>query len=166
MDFPGIDGFLGTRASLMLDVVFTAMFAVIPVMGASIALARYRHEWQWHKRIQLTLAIVLAIAVLAFEVDMRLLTDWQLRAEPSPYFSMSEKWSSPVGIALLIHLCFAVPTAFIWIYVVSGALRHFPKPPTPGHYSARHKLWGRIAAVEMTMTALTGWVFYYLAFVA
>ena len=93
MDFPGIDGFLGTRASLMLDVVFTAMFAVIPVMGASIALARYRHEWQWHKRIQLTLAIVLAIAVLAFEVDMRLLTDWQLRAEPSPYFSMSEKWS-------------------------------------------------------------------------
>ncbi|WP_425398368.1 DUF420 domain-containing protein [Aeoliella sp.] len=166
MEFPGIDGFLGTRASLMLDVVFVAMFAVIPVMGVSIAMARYKQRWQLHKTIQLTLATVLLVAVVAFEVDMQFVTDWELRAEPSPYFTMDHKWSSPVGVSLLIHLFFAVPTAFIWVYVVSGAVNRFPQPPTPSDYSARHKLWGRIAAIEMTMTAITGWVFYYLAFVA
>ena len=31
MDFPGVDGFLGNRASLMLDVVFLAMFAVLDI---------------------------------------------------------------------------------------------------------------------------------------
>jgi putative membrane protein len=166
MEFSGVDGFLGTRASIMLDVVFLAMFAVVPVMVASIALARYQNNFTWHKRIQLTLAIVLAVAVLAFEIDMRFFTNWAERAAPSPYFNSDSKWTSPVGISLLVHLCFAIPTAFIWIYVVSGAIRHFPKPPHPNSYSARHKLWGRIAAIEMTMTALTGWVFYYLAFVA
>lgn len=166
MEFPGINGFLGTRASLMLDVVFVAMFAVIPVMGFSIAAARYKHRWDLHKKIQLILATILLLAVVAFEVDMQFLTQWELRAEPSPFFTIEQKWSSPVGVSLLIHLFFAVPTAFIWIYVITGAIKHFPKPPTPAAYSARHKLWGRIAAGEMTMTAVTGWVFYYLAFVA
>ena len=43
-DYPGIDGFLGTRASLMLDVVFLAMFAVLPVMGWSIWKVRRRAD--------------------------------------------------------------------------------------------------------------------------
>ena len=104
--------------------------------------------------------------MIAFEVDMRFFTDWELRAEPSPYFDAAAKWSCPVGIALAVHLCFSVPTTFIWIYLVSGALRHFPRSPEPGAYSRRHRLWGRIAAIELLMTAVTGWVFYWLAFVA
>lgn len=150
----------------MLDVVFVAMFAVIPLMATSIALTRFGRQWRWHKRIQLALAIVLLLAVAAFEIDMQLLTEWELRAEPSPYFDTDAKWSSPAGVSLAVHLFFAIPTAVVWIYVVSGALRRFPKPPTPGDYSARHKFWGRIAAIEMTLTAVTGWVFYWLAFVA
>ena len=34
--YPGIDGFLGTRASWMLDVLFLAMFAVVVVLGWSV----------------------------------------------------------------------------------------------------------------------------------
>jgi len=165
-NYPGINGFLGTRASLMLDVVFLAMFAVVPLMAIGIGLARFRRDWKRHKLVQLTLAGVLLVAVVAFEVDMQLLTEWELRAEPSPYFSSAQKWSSPAGVALLVHLFFAIPTALVWVYVVSGAIKHFPKPPTPGDYSRRHKFWGRIAALEMTLTAVTGWVFYWLAFVA
>lgn len=105
MEFPGLDGFLGTRASLMLDVVFTTMFAVIPLMLGSIALARFRNAWQWHKRIQLTLATVLLLAVTAFEIDMQFVTQWELRAEPSPYFSINNKWTCPVGIASSSFTC-------------------------------------------------------------
>ena len=166
MDFPGIDGFLGTRASLMLDVVFLAMFVVIPVMIFSIVLARYRQQWKTHKYVQASLGAVLLLAVVAFEIDMQFLTMWELRAEPSPYFAEAAKWSCPAGIALLIHLSMAIPTALLWVYVISMAARTFPKPPVPGPYSPNHKLWGRLAAFGMTMTAVTGWVFYYMAFVA
>ena len=52
MDYPGIDGFLGTRASLMLDVVFVAMFAIIPALAWSVWLVKYRQNYLLHKRIQ------------------------------------------------------------------------------------------------------------------
>jgi len=158
-----MDGFLGTRASLMLDVVFVAMFAVVPVMLWSIAQVRYRRRYTLHKRVQLVLAAILLIAVLAFEIDMRFFTDWQLRAERSPYFSSATNW---VKVALGVHLFFAIPTAFLWIYVVWHALRNIPDPPRPSEHSAHHIRWAWAAAWEMIGTALTGWVFYYLAFVA
>ncbi len=76
--------------------------------------------------------------------------------------------SVPEGIGLIfyIHLFFAVPTALLWIYVIVQALRKFPSPASPGEYSMRHIFWARLAAFEMTMTAITGWSFYWLAFVA
>ena len=163
--YGGINGFLGTRASVMLDVVFIAMFLVIPVMGIAIAAARFGNRWELHRRIQLTLGTVLLLAVVAFEVDMQFVTEWELRAEPSPYFDPAAKWSCPVGISLLVHLFFAVPTTLLWIYVIAGAQRNFPQPATPSAYSNHHKFWARLAAFEMTMTAITGWVFYVMAFV-
>ena len=161
----GIDGFLGTRASIMLDVVFLAMFAVVPLLWYSIQLAKKR-KFQAHKRMQLALATVLLVAVLAFELDMHYLTDWKLRAAPSPFFDPVQMWSSPVGISLLVHLTFAVPTLFLWIFVITQALRLFPKPAMPGSHSATHLFLGKLAGIGMFMTSLTGWVFYYLAFVA
>ena len=158
-----MDGFLGTRASLMLDVVFLTMFAVVPVMGFSIWQVKYRRRYVLHKRLQLTLAAVLLTAVLAFEIDMRFFTDWQQHAQKSPYFSGQINW---VKVALAVHLCFAVPTTFLWIYVTWHALRYIPIPPGPSGYSAHHIRWARWAAWEMLGTAVTGWLFYYLAFMA
>ena len=60
MDYPGFDGFLGTRASFMLDFVFLAMFAVIPIMGWSIYQVKFRRRYQLHKWVQVALGIVLA----------------------------------------------------------------------------------------------------------
>jgi putative membrane protein len=158
-EFPGINGFLGTRASIMLDIVFLAMFAVVPVMAWSINLAKHG-KFQLHKTVQLALGSVLLVAVLLFELDMRFVTDWAARAKPSPHFA------SLVYPSLYVHLFFAVPTAFIWIYVIVQALRKFPSPPRPNEYSAAHRRWGKLAAIEMFMTAVTGWIFYYLAFIA
>ena len=157
----GINGFLGTRASLMLDVVFLAMFAVLPAMGWSIYLVKYRRNYLLHKQLQLILGTVLLVAVAAFEVDMQFLTNWRLRAEPSPYYQ-----SGLVIVCLWIHLFFAVPTAVLWIFVIVQALRKIPSPPQPCAYSPQHIRWAKLAALEITMTAVTGWIFYWLAFVS
>ena len=151
----------------MLDFVFVALFAIIPVMAWSIWLVKFRrpdqtYKCEWHKRIQLALAAILLVAVVAFEVDMRFITkDWRSLAMASPYYA-----SKLVDYSLWIHLCFAVPTPLLWVFVIVRALQKFPQPAAPCAYSSRHMLWGRIAATALFMTALTGWVFYWLAFVA
>jgi putative membrane protein len=165
--YPGIDGFLGTRGSLMLDVVFLAMFAVVPVLLFSVYVVRYRRLFWLHKQLQLVTGAVLLVAVLAFEVDMRFIThDWELRADPSPFFNIDNQWGCPAGVSLIVHLFFAVPTLLLWIFVTMQALRRFPNPPQPIAHSRSHMFWGRLAAIGMLMTAFTGWIFYYLAFIA
>ena len=63
--YPGIDGFLGTRASLMLDVVFVSMMVVVPLLLWSISLVKYRQNFRLHKRVQVTLALVLLVAIIS-----------------------------------------------------------------------------------------------------
>lgn len=158
-------GFLGNNSSLMLDVVFLAMFAVLPILALSIYLVKQK-KYALHKRMNLILGIVLLIAVLAFEAEMRFFTEWEDLAKDSPYFDEQNAWGSTAGIALIIHLCFAIPTPLLWIYVIVQALRKFPSPPLPGSHSLAHKRFGWLAAGGMFMTAVTGGIFYYLAFVA
>lgn len=162
--FSGIDGFLGTRASFMLDVVFLAMLLIVPVLCWSVYLVRYRHNYALHKKVQLVTGLVLLLAVVAFEVDVRFLSDWEERAELSPYYQV-DSWST-VWTALSIHLLFAVPTPLIWALVIIRALKQFPSPPEPSAHGASHRRWGYLAVAGMILTAITGWVFYYLAFVA
>ncbi len=164
MDYPGFEGFLGNRASFMLDVVFLAMFFVVPVMGWSIYQVKHRHRYLLHKQIQVGIGVVLLLAVTLFEIDMRV-NGWRERATASPYYDAV--WSAGwVNWSLWIHLTFAVSTSVLWVFVIVQALRKFPRPPQPNEYAPRHKLWARIAAVDLCLTALTGWIFYWLAFVA
>ena len=143
----------------MLDVVFLAMFAVIPAMGLAIYLVKFQHRYTSHKRIQLVLAVVLLLAITAFEVDMQYVSGWRERAKDSPYYN---DW---VFYSLNVHLVFAVSTALLWVFVIVQALRKIPVPAGPSAYSRRHAVWGWLAAVDMLCTAVTGWIFYWLAFV-
>src|SRR5438552_16203513 len=81
--YGGINGFLGSRGSLMLDVVFLAMFVVVPVLAVSVYLVKIRGRYDLHKKLQLITASVLLIAVLLFELDLRL-NGWQQRAAGIP----------------------------------------------------------------------------------
>jgi putative membrane protein len=163
--YPGIDGFLPGRASFMLDVVFVAMFVVVPLLAASVYLVKYRRRFELHKKLQLLMAGVLLLAVSLFELDIRL-HGWEERAAESPFFDPANKWSCPAGLSLIIHLSFAVPTLVLWVVVVVQALRKFSRPPAPGAHSRWHARWGMAAAAGMVLTAVTGWLFYWLAFVA
>lgn len=159
-----VDGFLGTRASLMLDVVCVALVLIVPALGLSVYLVKYRRRYALHKRIQLVLALALLVAVVLFELEMRIY-GWEHRAEGSPYLG-ADGGPNWVMRVLWLHLVFAVTTAALWIAVTVQALRKFPDPPLPGPHSRWHLRWGKLAALDMLATAVTGWIFYYLAFVA
>jgi putative membrane protein len=157
--YPGIDGFLSTRASLGMDVVLVGLIALLPLLAWSIRLARQgRHVL--HKRLQVFIVAALLAAILVFEVDVRLLSDWRTRAEDSPW------WPGGVLAALGIHLVFAITTFVLLVWVMWEALARFPSPPAPGPHSRRHRLMARLAALDLLLTAVTGVGFYWLAFVS
>ncbi|QDS99023.1 hypothetical protein HG15A2_23120 [Adhaeretor mobilis] len=159
MDFPGYDGFLGSRASFMLDVVVVAMLFVVAALCWSIYEVRYRKRYTLHKRIQLTLAAILLITVTAFEIDIRLY-GWEDRSAGS----IGGSATPTVWKALYAHLIFAISSACLWPVVTYRALRRFPDKPAPSTHSRSHVFWARLAAIDMLLTAVTGWVFYLLAF--
>ena len=68
--------------------------------------------------------------------------------------------------SLGIHLVFAISTLGLLVWVLWEALQKFPVPPTPGTHGPRHRGLARLAALDLVLTALTGTVFYWLAFVA
>ncbi len=160
MDFPGIDGFLGTRASAMLDALFLAMFAIVLVLGWSVYEVKYRHRYELHKRVQISLAAILLVAVTFFEIDIRV-HGWQDRAA-------GQSGGEPTALvwnSLYIHLFFAISTVILWPITIILALRRFPKPPAPGEHSPTHIRLAWLAAIDMVLTSITGWIFYWFAFV-
>lgn len=137
------------------------MVLVLIALAVSVHQIRNKKNPQLHRLIQIITAIVLLLTLVVFEVDMQFLTDWRELAKPSPYYE-----SGVVNWSLWIHLMFAIPTPFVWAGVIWFGLSRFGESFQVGKFNQSHRVWGRIAAGLMVMTALTGWVFYYLAFVA
>jgi uncharacterized membrane protein YozB (DUF420 family) len=159
-----MDGFLGTRGSFMLDLVVVGMGLTVPLLLFSVWLVRSKKKYGNHKRLQLLIAFVLLAVVIAFEIEMRLF-GWTERATASPFWREGA-FNDWVDYSLAIHLCFAIPTPFIWGVIIFFAWRGFPRPPSPGDHSRFHRRWGKLAVAAMLATAVTGWIFYYFAFAA
>lgn len=154
-----MDGFLPfSRGTLMIDVVVTAMAVVVPGVLCGRFLARTR-RYARHRQVQLALAAALAVIVLAFEVEVRT-AGWQNRAEASPYFT------TYVFPFLYVHIALACTATACWILATYHGLTRMPRPAAPGPHSSWHKKIGNATVYATCATALTGWIFFYLAFVA
>jgi putative membrane protein len=160
-----ITGFLPWRAPFMLDVIIIAMVFVLIALAWSVYSAKYRNRYQQHKVTQLCLTGGLLILLVLFEVDIQFFENWRERADASPYYDAATR-SGLVVYSLWIHLTFATTTLALWLLIVLCALRQFPNPPRPNRHSSFQARWGMVAAIDMVLTAVTGWVFYFLAFVA
>lgn len=147
------------RGTFMMDLVATAMVAIIPLLTLSLWMVRSKKRYKNHKQIQLGMAMVLLVTVIGFELHVRIY-GWQDQAKPSPYFD------TILFPLLYIHLFFAIGAVLLWAITIYGALKGFKHSVAPGVYSHRHKQLGRSAALFMYMTSITGWIFYYLGFVA
>jgi putative membrane protein len=158
--FSGWDGFLGTRASLAIDAVCLGMVLVVLVLGWSIRQVGVHRRYALHRRVQLGLAGLLLVVLTAFEIDVRF-NGWTDRAAGE----IGGQPAREVFIALWIHLFFAVTTVVLWILVIVLAVKRFSNPPEPNSHSMFHRRWGKIAALDMLFTTVTGWIFYFLAFI-
>ena len=155
------NGFLPTRGSMMLDFFCVWMFVVLAALSFSIYQVRYRNNKTLHRKIQVATVLGMVVALVLFEIDVRFFTSWRELAKPSPYYE-----SGVVSWSLVIHLFFAIPTPIVWGVVIWMAIKRYKENFDQGDFNRFHRISGRIAAAMMMITALTGWIFYYLAFVA
>ena len=150
----------------MLDVVVVAMFFVLLALCFSVYSVKYRRMYHRHKVIQITLASTLLVVLLLFEIDVHFIDNWMVRADASPYFDAATK-SGLVVYALAIHLVFATTTFALWLMVILRALTEFSQTRrVPTSTAASTGAGARSPRSTWCMTTLTGWLFYWLAFVA
>ena len=158
------DGFLGYRASLMLDLVVCALVVVVPTLLASVYAVKIRRNYSLHKFLQLTLGAVLLATVGLFEIDMR------LHGGIAGILAKRSRPLSPAEAAsfyrlLYVHLFFAMTTVGLWGATLTLAIRRIPTPPGPCSHSRLHKRLGWFSAVDITLTSVTGLLVYYFGFV-
>ena len=160
------DGFLGFRTSLMLDVVVCALIAVVPALLYSIYLVKYKHKFELHRKLQIILGVTLLVTVFAFEIDLHLVQGGWENIVAKREVPLSDSELSIVRSLLWVHLVFATSTPFLWGITIAYALKRFPSPPLPGDHSELHKKLAWISTIDITLTSVTGLLFYYFAFVA
>lgn len=162
------NGFLGYDASLMLDVVVSALVLLVPWLFFSVYTVKVKRNYALHKKLQLALAVVLALAVAAFEVDMQFIHGgWENIVNKNPDAPRrSPEEMQAIRTMLYVHMFFAVTTPFLWAVTIALALKRFPRPAAPSPHSHLHKKLGWLSTVDLTLTSVTGLAFYYMAFVA
>ncbi len=154
------EGFIpGSRGSFFLDFLASALLALVIVQSFSVILVKHFKQYSTHKYLQIVLSAIVLVLIILFEVEVRFV-GWKQRAVDSPYY---DSWLIPV---LIVHICFAVGFLLSWSLTMRAALRKFSTPPKPGIQSKAHRRQARVSIASMLGTVLTGWWFYYLAFIA
>ncbi len=162
------DGFLGYRTSFMLDFVVCALVVIVPLLVTSLCLVKFRKRYNQHRLLQMLLCVVLLVAVGAFEIDLQVIQGgWEnVVAKSISDDALLAERISEAQPWLWVHLVFAITTPVLWVITIGMAWRRFPSPPQPAAHSIMHRRLGWLSAIDVTLTAVTGLLFYYVAFVA
>lgn len=157
-----MDGFVfGSRASIGMDIIVIATLFVLFSTGFAIYKGM-KGDTVYHTKLQKFNSLILLAAVVIFEIDIRL-AGWTHRAEASPYYE------TLVMPFLYVHLCFSIPLFFSWSATSFYAWK-IVKMETievgQGQLALRHRRLGRVSFALLTLTALSGAVFYWVSFIA
>ncbi len=150
----------------MLDVVVCALVLVMPVLAFSLYLVKVPQKFVWHRNIQIVLGVVLLITIVAFEIDLQIVHGGWRNIVVKNHPEFSDQQMDFVQKVLWVHLVFAGSTPLFWAATIFLALKRMPSPPGLCAHSPLHKKLGWISVIDITLTSLTGLLFYYHAFVA
>ena len=152
------NGFLGTRADLLMDVILIAVLAVPPLLLYSFSKVQ-RQKHSTHARMQWGLFLTVLIAVILFETNIRLsggsgalLKDSSLAQ--TGYFK----------ILLFIHITVAVITYGTWgtWLLISG--KKWNLKELPGGFSVNHRKVGKLIFTGACFTSISGLFVYIIGF--
>ena len=148
-----------SRAPIIFDIVALFLIAAVPAIIWGVLQASHHKNLKRHRNIQLINCIALLLVISGFELLLRQ-SNWREAAKISPFYGPG------LEEILSIHLICATVALILWLVVPAMAYLKFPHPVRPGRHSKIHRRLGGATVVSTIATALSGWLFYYLAFIA
>ncbi len=155
------DGFLGTRADILIDIVTLSFIIILPVLIFSWYQARSKKNYAVHRGIQLYLGISLGVVVAIFEYDLSVSGGIFELTKDSVYAN-----TALLNWTIYIHTAFAIASTLIWTGLIITSLIRFGNPPVPNAFSGKHRFFGRAGMVSMIMAGVTSPPLYYFGFIA
>lgn len=150
------DGFLGTRADVLMDVAIIVFTALPFVLIFGIRYARHRHFMK-HRRFQTAAALLVLLLLVLFELDIRLCGGSQA------FISKSSFSAGFVRTFLICHVAIALLTGASWLALIVRSRARF-LGSLPGTFSARHRWWGWLTFVGVCLLSSSGFALYMLLF--
>lgn len=152
------DGFFGTRANILGDIVLVATLATPFLLMHSFRIAR-RREADRHRRFQLVLLGVLLCAIVLFEVDVRM-------ASAGGGLMKDSSWAGTTTLRVLTlgHVLGAVATFAGWLALTIMSVKRF-RATLPGAFSKRHRSLGKAVFWGSVYTAVTAVGMYVMGFI-
>ncbi len=156
-------GFLPTsrEATLVFDILWFWTGGLVTVLTWSLYVVRYKRGYSLHKTLQLYLTGALIVALFWHGINPWVDSSWLDRVLQSPYHQRGL-----LTPALVIHRVISYACCVLWLWTIVYALNGFESPPTPSKFSRDHIRLARLATGSVYGTALTGWIYYWMAFVA
>lgn len=151
-------GFLGTRADVLLDIIVIAVTLVPFILIYSFQKVRSGNH-SIHSKIQTLLFFVVLTAVVLFEVNIRISGGSGSLLQGSA-FAGNEYFR----IFLWIHIAVATLTYSGWGFLLLISNKKWTTRLLPGEFSVNHKKWGKIIFAGACFTSFSGLVVYILGF--
>lgn len=151
------NGFLGTRADVIIDTV-VVMFALWPFIIFGIIRLASKGRYQAHRNLQVIIFLLAFLLVLALEIDLRF-SDLLVEIRQTSMYS-----STLAKTIFGIHLFIALFTFISWLTLLVRSAKRFENK-LPGSFSGQHRLWGVIVLTGLILTSVTGIAMYTVVFV-
>ncbi|MCH9813003.1 MAG: DUF420 domain-containing protein [Epsilonproteobacteria bacterium] len=149
-----LDGFLGTRGDFIVDLVITVSGFLPFLMLFTFYLAA-KGMYTLHRNLQILLFIVVVGLVVALEYDIQFGGLAEI-SKMTPF-----KDSVALLFVFAIHLFFAITSFGGWLWLLIKSSKRYPK-----HFEFNHKKWGKLIFADVVLTAITGWILYWMTFAA
>jgi hypothetical protein len=151
-------GLFGTRADLLIVLVYALQLAAPFVVTWSFRRARHR-AYARHRQLQVGLLAVCAAAVLALEAHIR------LAGGSGALVAGSALAGTPwFRVVFAIHVTGAVLTYAVWAGLAVVSHRRFQRE-LPGAFSARHRALGKAVFGGLCFTAASATAMFVVGFV-
>ena len=147
-----MEGFLGTRADFITDLVMSVSALLPFLLLYAIYLAK-KERYDQHKWFHIALFTVTNILVIALEVDIRFGGLDSVIAQ-----SRYHDTTMLLGI-FLVHLFFAITSTLFWLWLITISVKRYPV-----HFRFPHKKYGILVYVDIVLTVITGWILYAMVF--
>lgn len=153
-----IEGFLGTKALLFMDVV-TIYFALLPFLLAFSIKYAINKEFKKHFISQSFILATTLIIVLIFEVGVRLTGGFLEYAKTS---SISYDF---LVLFLIIHIIIAILAVAGWLYLFINSYKQYKNNGFESFNQSNHKKIAKAIFISITLSSIMGICIYLFLFV-